>query len=189
MPSLGGRAVLTCFVGVASCFKAPGSYRVRGRAKICVPDLLRPVFFSLLCSFLKHSCLIGLSGIVGGKGGPWDPSFGSVPSFGTIHIITAVPDVFTCFSFSNPHVGFPWIPTSWPVLASLCGRASERDIVIIFQMAPPVQVCQQGSQRTSSVFQLPTWLLRCFWASLLETYSSEMAMTQAQRLVSSIPNL
>lgn len=70
MPSLGGRAVLTCFVGVVSCFKAPGSHRVRGRAKICVPDLLRPVFFSLLCSLLKHPVLSSFQELYGEREDP-----------------------------------------------------------------------------------------------------------------------
>lgn len=134
--------------------------------------------------FVETSCLIWLSGIVRGKVGPWDPSFGWIPSFGTIHIIPAVPDEFTCSFFSSPHVGVPWIPTGWPVLVSLCGRVSEGDPMYWLQddapHGPPGQGCQQGSQRTSCVFHLPTWLLRCFWASLLRSYSSQVAMTLSQ---------
>lgn len=48
MPSLGGGAVLTSFVGAPSCFRASDG------TTICVPHLLRPEFFPLLCSFLKH---------------------------------------------------------------------------------------------------------------------------------------
>lgn len=200
MPSLGGRAVLTLLVGVASCSEAPGSSEYGEGKDLCPRSPEARVLPSTLF-FVETSCLIWLSGIVRGKVGPWDPSFGWIPSFGTIYIIPAVPDVFTCSFFSSPHVGVPWIPTGWPVLVSLCSRVSERDPMYWLQddapHGPPVQVCQQGSQRTNWVFHLPTWLLRCFWASLLRSYSSQVAMTQssgvvvtwAQRLVTSIPNL
>lgn len=108
-----------------------------GRTKICVPHLLRPVFFPLLCSFLRHPVSSGFQEWADcvGKGRTLRSNFWPVLTlFGTIHVITALPDVFICSSSSDPHVGFSQLPTSWPVLVA-CGRVSERDLVCWLQDA------------------------------------------------------
>lgn len=138
--SLRGRVVLTYFAGVASCINTPGSKRMGGRGKkkknntarspeasILLPNLF---FFFFFWNILPVSSgFQEWAGIIWGKEGPWDLSFGSILSFETIYIITVLPHVFTCCSFCNPHVGFLWILTRCPVLVSECGRVTERDPV------------------------------------------------------------
>lgn len=98
--------------------------------------------FPRRCSLLKHPFSSGFQdwpGIIWRKG-PWNLSFGSILLFGTKSLLLCL----LCFSFSNPLVEFPWIPTSWPVPVSLCGRVSERDPVCWLQNGAPNDFSSSG---------------------------------------------
>lgn len=135
--------------------------------------------FLRLCSFLKHPFSSGFqdwAGIIWRKE-PWNLSLGSVLLFGTKLLLLCL----LCFSFSTSLVEFPWIPTSWPVPVSLCGRVSERPSVLapgrcskwLLQFRFVSRVVRRPAQ--SAICQLGCWDL--LGTLLLKSYSSKVAMT------------